>query len=162
MDKRVLFLFSENPEICQQELAERVGVTQPAICLRLKKLKQEGIIKEGRGIDFKALGLKLVLAEGKGDLKTVKKSPYFVAGFETKRGLACIFCGENEGTAKSVPRAMMEQASVRTVESFEGVFGAGLRKKGACRSACGECGFYGECLGLPGTKWYKGELWKHQ
>ena len=74
MDKEVLFLFSEDSEICQQELADKTGITQPAICLRLKKLKSRGILKEGHGVNFKTLGLKLTVTSGEGDLNLLRES----------------------------------------------------------------------------------------
>ncbi|MBR9681276.1 MAG: Lrp/AsnC family transcriptional regulator [Candidatus Altiarchaeota archaeon] len=161
IDKQVLFLFSKDPDICQQALAQHVGVTQPAICLRLQKLKKRGIINEGHDINFNALGMKLSLAKGQGNLEKLKKSPYFVAGFETKTGLTGIFCGENEETAKAVPKMMMKTTtSVEAIASFDGNFGIRLRKKGECGLSCKKCKAYGKCLGLPGTKWYVGKLWK--
>lgn len=161
MDKEVLFLFSENSDICQQELADKTGITQPAICLRLKKLKTKGILKEGHGIDFKSLGLKLTIASGKGDLSLLRESPYFVAGVKSGDNLSVIFCGEDEETAIAIPKAMMKDVSVEPISSFEGNLGFSLRRGGKCGTVCGDCKLYTcGCLGLPGTKWYRGKLWK--
>ena len=159
-DKKVLFLFSENPSMCQQELAGKVGVTQPAVCLRLKKLKEKGLIEEGHGMNLKVLGLKLAVAEGKGKLSELEKNPYFVTGFQLDENrVSVVFCGENRATADAVAKTMMKNVKVHAVDEFEGNLGFRLKKRGKCGKKCSECGFYGDCLGLPGTSWYKGRLW---
>ena len=39
VDRRILHLLSENPEISQTDVAERLKISQPAVSARINKLK---------------------------------------------------------------------------------------------------------------------------
>ena len=43
-DRRILSLLRENPEIRQREIARLVGISQPSVGARIKKLKERGLI----------------------------------------------------------------------------------------------------------------------
>lgn len=152
-------MLSRNPGLCQEELAKELGVTQPAVCLRIKKLKQKGVIDNVCGLRVKGSGLYISVARGKAELNRLKKNPYFIAGFETEKEVLAVFAGENEGTARSVPKALIKDARVKLVKDFDGHITLEFRETGKAAMRCDRCGFYGDCLGMPGTEWYKGNLW---
>ncbi|MBR9679669.1 MAG: Lrp/AsnC family transcriptional regulator [Candidatus Altiarchaeota archaeon] len=159
-DRRILSLLSENPCLCQEDLAKSLGITQPAICLRMKKLKKQGLIEESCGLKVNQSGLKLSVSRGKGNLEQLKDNPYFIAGFQLNDEVVAVFAGENEGTARSVPKAMIKNAKVDLVDRFNGKISLEFRETGKPAMKCDKCKFYGDCLGMPGTEWYNGSLWE--
>ncbi len=162
IDLRILSIISRNPEICQTELADELGITQPAVCFRLKKLKKLGILGNNCTIDLRALGLKLVLAVGSADLNVLEENPYFVAGFEAGSKVYAIFAAENVETAESVARMLMRVEEIHVINKEVASFALDFEKIGECALPCNECEFYKKelCLGLPHTTWYRGKLWK--
>lgn len=57
MDKKILRLLSQNPEITQHEISESLRISQPAVNLRIHKLKEKGVLAYLVGIDIKKAGL---------------------------------------------------------------------------------------------------------
>jgi len=161
IDLKILELITTNPEICQEEIAREVGITQPAVCVRLKKLKKYGIMKKACGVNIKAINLMVIFAEGEANLEELEENPYFLCGFEINRKVIAFFAAENYETAESCARVMFKKIErVVRVENFEGVLGLQVRR-GKCAKPCEECEFYEKtCVGLPWSRWYVGKIFR--
>ena len=91
----MLSVLSENPDVPQTELAKVLGITQPAICLRLKKLQEEGVLKKCIGLAPDKMTGKFCLVMGKEPLKKMKKLPGFVFGFSSNEKTYAVLYGVN-------------------------------------------------------------------
>ncbi len=157
-DIRILNLLSSNPDICQQEIADALGMTQPAVCFRIKKLKQEGILREGCGIDLKKLGLSIFIAFGEGSPEFLKRNPYIIEAFRAGEKTMAILATENRDTARAVAKKMLRAEQVREIKDYFGPLALNPTETPRCTTACNRCELYGKCLGLPGTEWYRGSI----
>ena len=66
-DKKILRMLSENPQLSQAELSKRLGISQPAVSARMRKLEESGILARLVGTDVKKS--QLFLARGNGSTK---------------------------------------------------------------------------------------------
>ncbi len=88
IDKEIIRLLVENPDITHEEIARRVSRSQPAVGARILKLKKKNLIANQFGINFKTAGLSLGIITFAGanpiQLKSYLDSiPQFVHVFKT-------------------------------------------------------------------------------
>lgn len=171
-DLKIISLYSENPEFSQEEVAKKLGISQPAVAARVKKLKQLGALEHKIGMN----PLKVGLHVAKVDVSTVNVNkvlskfancPYFLNGFVTtgKNNLCLLFMAEDLSTLEAiVDNHLRIDEDVRDVE-FNIVVSAvrGLiapikvyeksEERPPCGSAivCRECSSFkdGSCAGCP-------------
>lgn len=171
-DLKIISLYSERPELSQEEVAKKLGISQPAVAARVKKLKQMGALEHKIGIN----PLKMGLHVAKVDVSTVNVNkvlskfancPYFLNGFVTtgKNNLCLFFMAEDLSTLEAiVDNHLRIDEDVRDVE-FNIVVSAvrGLialikvyeraEERAPCGSAtvCHECHSFrdGSCAGCP-------------
>lgn len=183
MDKLLLRTLSKHPKINQVELAKKVGLTQPAISLRLRKLKKMGLINDmGMLLDVSEIGLKMM----KVDLQ-VKNYPIFMQKFrqcpavvnsymlEGNNGMCMILAGESKTFLNCmIAHHLRKNPDVININSEQIITSLhGLRtsiepEQKLNTPPCGDppcntCEYYidngGECVGCPMTKFYKGRFW---
>ncbi len=182
-DRQIISLLVENPEMSQSEIAEKIGISQPSVGVRLKKLKQKGAISFVVGMDFKRVGLYLAKVEltAKNTAEIVEKfknCPYFINGLITsgKNNLCLFFMSEDISTIDSIVDVhLRNDPNVDDVEiniiitpamsfvlpvkmSFEKTEHAPCGSNGNC----GDCSYYKaeRCLGCPSLGFYRGNFWK--
>ncbi len=63
IDKQIISIVQEEPNMTHTEIAERVNRSQPTIGMRIKKLEQSGILQFQPGINFKKVDLFLATVE---------------------------------------------------------------------------------------------------
>jgi DNA-binding Lrp family transcriptional regulator len=181
-DRQILSLFRENPEISQSEIAEKIGISQPSVGVRLKKLRNKGAISHVVGMNFKRVGLYLA----KVDLTTKDTSkvlnffrdcPYFLNGLITsgKYNLCLFFMSEDIISLEAIVDAHLRQNPDVTDIDFNIVISPvsdlvfpvrmNFEKKSVppCgyKKTCAKCSYYTpeHCLGCPVTGHYRGKLW---
>ena len=180
-DRKILTLLSENPEMSQSEIAERVGLSQPSVGARIKRLKQEGAISSFVGMNLKKTGLYLAKVDvtTKNTNELVQKftcCPFFLNGFIVtgKDNLSLFFVSEDISTLEAlVDNHIRKDPDV--VDADFGIVIAPLRdfimpvkarieKTGTspCNSDCSTCPYYEaeRCLGCPLTDYYRGTFWE--
>jgi len=181
IDKRIMTLFSDNPDISQEEVARKVGLSQPSVAIRLKKLKRSGAIVNVSGVNPLKLGFYLAKVDLTTDnttkiLNTFKDCPYFLNGFivSGRNNMSLFFVGEDISTLEAIVdyhlRALKEVQNV----DFNIVIGVAkdivlpikmdfeIMDRPPCGIDfnCGDCTIHGNrCLGCPITRHYKGSLW---
>jgi Lrp/AsnC family leucine-responsive transcriptional regulator len=84
-DSEILRLFQEDPTISQSAIASKIGISQPAVGMRMQKLRKKGVISSVIGMNFKKVGLFLAKVDvATNDTEKVIKSfdqcPFFLNG----------------------------------------------------------------------------------
>lgn len=181
IDKEILRTISIHPKISQVELAEKVGLTQPAISLRLRKLRRLNVLNDANAIiDPHILGIKMlhINIHMKNNAKIVEKARrcpmitncYTMAG----NNVSLVVIGESKQFLNCMLHRHIEMDSTETdtsniIESIKGINASvdldqRLEKLPCGDPPCTECEYYvdngGECVGCPLTVYYKGTLWK--
>jgi len=179
IDKKILLLLSQNPEVSQVDLAEHLKISQPAVSLRIRKLKETGLLAHLIGMDVKKAQLFL----GKIDMNTthpehvlnrLNKCPLYLNGFLNSGGynLTVLLIGENMRSLVScvdshlrpdpVIKEMEFNLVVTPIRDFIVPIKPNLDKKKTtpCEKDCSNCIFYvnNRCLGCPASIHYKGTL----
>ena len=100
VDRRIMFLLSERPEVSQAELSERLKISQPAVSLRMRKLQEKGILTHLIGIDIKKAPLFLAKVDiATNDvprvLEALESCPLYLNCFLTsgRHNMTCLFMG---------------------------------------------------------------------
>lgn len=183
-DRLLLKTLSKHPRINQVQLAKEIGLTQPAISLRLRKLKRMGLINDmGILLDATDLGLKLM----KVDLQ-VKNRDSFMEKFKRcpavansytldgDNGMCMILAGESRRFLGCMVAHHLRDSpdvisisSKNIITSLHGIrtsmdFEQKLDTPPCGDGPCNKCEYYidngGDCSGCPMTKFYKGTFWK--
>src|SRR3972149_578222 len=101
-DRKIIYLLSQNPELPQNELSKRLGISQPSVCARLQKLKRIGVITYLVGLNVKKSGLhlaKIDLTANKTEdiLDFFKRCPLYLFGFVTsgRSNISILLAGED-------------------------------------------------------------------
>jgi len=85
-DQKILGLFMTNPQISQNDVASSLGLSQPSVNSRIKKLKARGLLNVHAGINVHASGLLLTRVDftandPQGILTKLKGCSFFANGF---------------------------------------------------------------------------------
>ncbi|RLI79259.1 Lrp/AsnC family transcriptional regulator [Archaeoglobales archaeon] len=180
-DKKILEILEKDPEISQNEIAKVVGLSQPSVGSRIKKMKELGIINHAYGINIKNAGLYILKADIKCRqpreiLKLFDGCPFFLNGFVVagNKNLSMLFIGEDLSSLE----AIVDQHIRTNPQVYDVDVGIIVRAendtiipmkihveradKSPCNSNCGECDYWGYelCLGCPITGYYRGKIWK--
>ncbi|MEM2901135.1 MAG: Lrp/AsnC family transcriptional regulator [Candidatus Bathyarchaeia archaeon] len=180
-DLEIITLYSENPEISQEEVAKRLGLSQPTIAIKVKKLKSRGLLAVKTGLNVSKAGLHLAKVDVTATnatkiLKMFHGCPYFLNGFITsgENNLCLLFAAENIATLESiVDNHLRADSTVQRVEFniiVEAAISLILPLKRLTKSTnppcgklkrCEACLSYreGGCLGCPAMGRYGGWLW---
>jgi len=180
-DMQIVSLLSVNPDVSQEEIASKVRLSQPAIGMRIKKLKALGILSKQWGLNLQKAGLYLgkvdIAAKSIKDvLKRFERCPFFLNGFITsgRNNLCLLLIGEDLSSLQSmIDHHLRENSAVERVEDciiisaskkilyLMGYTGE-KASAGPCGSSCETCPCYrsGDCLGCPASTSYRGKLWR--
>ena len=63
IDKQIISLVQEDPNLTHTEIAEKIDRSQPTVGMRIKKLEKSGILQFQPGINFKKVSLFLATVE---------------------------------------------------------------------------------------------------
>ncbi len=180
-DKMILEILEKNPEISQNEIAKIVGLSQPSVGARIKKMKELGIINHAYGINIKNPGLYILKVDIKCRqprelLKLFSECPFFLNGFIVagNRNLMMFFIGEDLSTLEAIvdrhirPSPDVYDIDVGIVVRAERDTIIPMKiyversKIPSCGSNCNECDYWLNelCLGCPITGHYRGKIWK--
>jgi DNA-binding Lrp family transcriptional regulator len=181
-DREIISLLEENPELSQSEIAEKVGISQPSVGVRLRKLKNKGVVSFLIGMNFKRVGLYLakvdVCAKNTVEiLDSFKGCPYFLNGLIVSgRNNLCLFLvSEDISTIEAIvdkhlranPNVTNVEMNVVITPSDDLIFPVKMKVDKQDSPPCGstgechDCAFYesGRCLGCPITGHYRGKFW---
>ncbi len=180
-DRKILMLLEENPEISQSEIADKVGLSQPSVGARIRRLKENGIISNFVGMNIKKTGLYMAKVDinAKNTNEIVRRfsnCPYFLNGMIVtgRDNLSFFFVSEDISTLEAlVDKHLRGDPNVSDVDF--GIVITPLRDlvmpvktkidkldEVPCDSDCGTCTYYESerCLGCPLTDYYRGSFWE--
>ena len=178
-DKKILKMLSQDPEISQIDLAERLGISQPAVSSRIDKLKKAGMLTHFIGMDVKKAQLFLakidmVTIDVEDLLSSLDRCPFYLNGFLTsgRHNLTILLIGENMGSIIScvdshirsnpLVKDMEFNIVLTPIRNFVVPINFHQEKKEItpCGKNCANCNLYldNRCLGCPASVHYKGTL----
>jgi Lrp/AsnC family leucine-responsive transcriptional regulator len=179
IDKKIIGIMSEHPQISQAELSKRLKISQPAVSARIHKLEEKGILAHLIGIDVKKAQLFLAKVDLSTNnveevLKSLETCPLYLNCFLTsgRHNMSCLLIGENIRSIMScVDSRLRQNLPVRNLEFdlivtptrplIVPVRPQNERKRiTPCGADCSVCTFYtsDRCLGCPASIHYKGKL----
>jgi Lrp/AsnC family transcriptional regulator, leucine-responsive regulatory protein len=179
-DKKIISLLQQNQHISQEEIAKIVKLSQPSIAMRIKKLKQKGIIEQITGANINKVGIYLAkvmvrTTNATKILNMFRNCPFFLNGFivSGNDNLMLLFAGEDLASLESIidcrirPDKDVQNADfniiISSIKDF--IMPITLVEKNQNKPPCGveytSCEAYSEnrCFGCPATKRYKGSFW---
>jgi len=179
-DRKILNLLNENEEISQEEIAKKIGLSQPSVATRIKKLKEKGIMQDLTGVNLNKVGMYVAIVTASTTntsalLKMFHHCPFFLNGFVTsgKENLMMMFAGEDLASLESIiDHRVRANKDVQNAEfiivlssSKDLIFPIQMVNRPLKNAPCGidykGCEAYKEnrCFGCPATNRYKGEFW---
>lgn len=63
IDRQIITLVQENPNLTHTQIAENINRSQPTVGMRIKKLEKDGVLQFQPGINFKKVNLFLATVE---------------------------------------------------------------------------------------------------
>jgi DNA-binding Lrp family transcriptional regulator len=181
-DKAILELLEKDPEISQNEIAKLVGLSQPSVGARIKKMIDFGIVNHIYGVNIKNPGLYILKVDVKCRqprelLKLFEACPFFLNGFIVagNMNLCMMFIGEDLTTLEAIvdrhirPSPNVYDIDVGIVVRAERDTVVPMKihvepsNEVPCKSNCGDCDYWANelCLGCPVTGHYRGKIWKN-
>lgn len=87
IDKEIIQLLQENPDMTHSEISEKVHKSQPAVGARIIKLRRKNLLNTQIGVNFKKVDIKLAKVEmfvkNVGEiLKSIEKCPFVLHAFK--------------------------------------------------------------------------------
>ncbi|MGB8216663.1 MAG: Lrp/AsnC family transcriptional regulator [Candidatus Methanoperedens sp.] len=182
-DRKILSLLELNPEMSQNDMAEKLKISQPSVSARVHKLKQKGALSHVVGMNLKKVNLYMakvdVIANNTSSvLEIFKDCPYFLNGLivSGKYNLCLFFIGEDiatleaivDGHLRSNPLVKGAEVSIVITTMKDLVMPVKMSFDISSTPPCGngcnckECAHHisNRCLGCPVTNSYSGNIWK--
>jgi DNA-binding Lrp family transcriptional regulator len=182
-DRIIIDLFNKRPNISQAEIAKQLHLSQPSVALRIKKLKDRGLIEQIIGINPLKVGLYMIKVDVSTNnpnkfLDIYRNCPFFLNGFTVsgKNNLSLLFIDEDISSIESkVNRHLRGDKDVQNVElnvissSIKDlVYPVRVRFDSNEKPDCGwdyqckDCPNFKDnrCFGCPFKDEYKGSFWQ--
>ena len=181
-DRMILELFGRMPGISQEEIAKKMHLSQPAVAMRIKKLREKGFIETILGVNINKVGLyvaqvNVTTTNSTKILNMFRDCPFFLNGFviSGKDNLMLLFVGEDIASLEAIVDGHLRPDKdvksvdfniiVSSVKDF--VMPIKIRADPATNPPCNiniycsDCPSYqkNRCFGCPSTKQYKGLFW---
>jgi DNA-binding Lrp family transcriptional regulator len=179
-DRKIISLIHDNQDISQEELASIIHLSQPSIAMRIKKLRDKGIVDQIIGVNLNKVGIYVAMVMIRTTnttkiLNTFRNCPFFLNGFVVsgEKNLMILLCGEDLASLESIiderlrPDEDVQSADfniiISSIKDF--VMPVKMIEKPLKNPPCGidykECQAYKEnrCYGCPSTSRYKGVFW---
>ena len=182
-DREILSLLEKSPEMSQNEIAEKLKISQPSVSARIHKLKQKGALAHVVGMNLKKVNLYMakvdVMASNTSSVLDIfKDCPYFLNGLivSGNHNLCLFFIGEDIATLEAIvdghlrSNPLVKSAEVSIVITPVKDLIMPLRMNfdfsdvPPCGNGCNckDCVHHtsNRCLGCPVTNSYNGKIWR--
>ncbi len=181
-DRLILELLEKDPEMSQSEIAKIVGLSQPSVGSRIKKLKELGVISHAYGLNIKRSGLYVLKVDVKCKrpseiLSKLSSCPFFLNGFVVagEKNTTILLAGEDLTTLEAIvdkhiraePEVYDVEAGIVVRAERDAVMPIKMyiekQKEVPCGDeSCPKCDYWriDLCLGCPVAGYYRGTLWK--
>ena len=179
-DRKIITLLHDNQEISQEEMAKIIHLSQPSVALRIKRLKERGILEQNIGVNLNKVGIyvAVVLIRTTNTTKILnmfRNCPFFLNGFVISGGknLMLLLAGEDLASLESIiderlrPDEDVQSAEFNIMISSLKDFVMPIKmierplKEPPCGVKYKECQAFHEnrCFGCPATSRYTGTFW---
>jgi len=179
-DRKIITLLHDDHEISQDDIAKKVHLSQPSVAIRLKKLKERGILNYIMGVNLNKVGIYVAMVFVRTSnttkiLNMLRNCPFFLNGFviSGEKNLLLLLAGEDLASLESIiderirPDKDVQSADFNIVISSIKDFISPIKiterplKIPPCGINYKECQAYNEnrCFGCPATNRYKGIFW---
>lgn len=179
-DRKIINMLHEEQDVSQEEIAKKVNLSQPSVAMRIKKLKEKGVLNQITGVNLNKVGIYVAMVtvtttDTTKILNIFRDCPFFLNGFVISggRNLMLLFAGEDLASLESIiderlrPDGDVQSADFNIIISSIKDFVMPIKmverpmKKPPCGVEYKECQAYYEnrCFGCPATKLYKGSFW---
>lgn len=179
-DRKIIALLHDDQNISQEKIAKKLKLSQPSVAMRIKKLKDRGIVNRLMGVNLNKVGIHVAMvtvitSNTTKILNMFSDCPFFLNGFviSGKENLMLLFAGEDLASLESIidcrirPDKDVQSATFTIVISSIKDFIMPIKivdrplKKPPCGVEYKGCKAYHEnrCFGCPATKRYKGVFW---
>jgi len=108
-DVSLLSMCMKDPSVSQAELAHKLHLSQPSVNVRLRKLRERGVLVHAAGIDAKKAGVALVRVDftcrdAHRILRLLQQCPFFINGFllSGTRNVSVFLLGEDLGKIEEI------------------------------------------------------------
>ncbi len=108
-DRLIISMFSKDPDISQEEVGRALGISQPSVAVRIRKLKTMGALHTQTGINPIKMGLHMAKVDISTNdtnelLDMFQGCPYFMNGYivSGRHNLCLFFLSENISTLESI------------------------------------------------------------
>ena len=108
-DKKIISLLHDKQDMSQEEIAKIVKLSQPSVAMRIKKLKERGILEQITGANINKVGIYLakVMVRTTNTTKILnmfRNCPFFLNGFVVSgsENLMLLFAGEDLASLESI------------------------------------------------------------
>ncbi len=182
-DRQILSLLEKYPEMSQNDIAEKLGISQPSVSARMHKLKQKGALAHVVGMNLKKVDLYMAKVDVIANntslvLDIFKDCPYFLNGLivSGKHNLCLFFVGEDiatleaivDGHLRSNPLVRSAEVSIVITPMKDLIMPIKMNFDFSSVPPCGhgcnckDCPHHisSRCLGCPVTSSYNGKIWK--
>jgi len=179
-DRKIITSLYENKEISQEEIAKQIHLSQPSVAMRIKKLKERGVIDQIVGVNLNKIGVYVAIVFVRTTnttkiLNKFRKCPFFLNGFiiSGDRNLMLMLAGEDLASLESMidarirPDEDVQSADfnimISSIKDF--IMPITMIDRPLKTPPCGvkykECQAYYEnrCFGCPSSNLYKGSFW---
>jgi len=179
-DRKIITLLHDNHDVSQEEIAKIVHLSQPSVAIRIKKLKERGIIAHIMGVNLNKVGVYIAMVFVRTTnttkiLNMFRECPFFLNGFviSGEKNLMLLMAGEDLASLESIiderlrPDEDVQSADFNIVISSIKDFVMPIKmierplKIPPCGIDYKECQAYNEnrCFGCPSTNRFKGDFW---
>lgn len=178
-DRKIITLLHDKQGISQEEIAKQINLSQPSVAMRIKKLKERGMIDQIIGVNLNKVGIYVAMVTVRTTnttkiLNIFRDCPFFLNGFVISgdKNLMLLFAGEDLASLESIiderlrPDKDVQSADfnimISSIKDF--VMPIKMVERPLKTPPCGveykECQAYYEnrCFGCPATKRYKGSF----
>ena len=182
-DREILSLLENSPEMSQNEIAEKLKISQTSVSARIHKLKQKGALTHVVGMNLKKVSLYMakvdVMASNTSSVLDIfKDCPYFLNGLivSGNHNLCLFFIGEDIATLEAIvdghlrnnPLVKNAEVSIVIAPMKDLIMHLRMNFDFSDSPPCGnecngkECVHHisNRCLGCPVTNSYSGKIWK--
>lgn len=179
-DRKIISLLHDDQQISQDEIAQIINLSQPSVAIRIRKLRERGIIEEMIGVNLNKVGIYVAMVSVRTTnttkvLNLLRNCPFFLNGFVMSgdKNLMILLAGEDLASLESMidnrirPEPEVQSADfnimISSIKDF--VMPIKLIDRPLKTPPCGvdykECQAYKEnrCFGCPSTARYKGNFW---
>jgi len=181
-NRKILSLTYGDQEISQEEIANKLHISQPSVASRIRKLKDSGLIEQIMGVNLNKVGLKVAMVRvattnTEKILNMFRDCPFFLNGFiiSGTDNLVLLLVGDDMASLESIidshirpdkdVKSVDFNVIITSIKDF--VIPINIPTQALNKPPCGldhkceECYAFStnRCFGCPATGKYKGTFW---